>query len=88
LYRNATSKPGLRIKLEGASPNLDAIGASIRLVGKNGSGPVRELYAGSGYWSQDSLIQVMTLPEAVQEVWVRWPGGKRREPRCRIKLAR
>ena len=35
---------------------------------------------GSGYWSQNSLVQVVTLPgsEEPSAVSVRWPGGKTR----------
>ena len=37
-------------------------------------GPAREIHAGSGYWSQDSPVQVLgRLPEPMQ-LWVRWPG--------------
>ena len=39
-------------------------------------GPAREVHAGSGYWSQDSAVQVMGTPEPPTAVWVRWPGGK------------
>jgi hypothetical protein len=40
------------------------------------SGPAREIRAGSGYWSQDSAVQVLArLPEPMQ-LWVRWPAGQ------------
>jgi hypothetical protein len=39
-------------------------------------GPLREIHAGSGYWSQDSAVQVMSVPENPVAIWVRWPGGK------------
>jgi hypothetical protein len=38
-------------------------------------GPARELHAGSGYWSQDSAIQVVSA-DGVDQLRVRWPGGK------------
>jgi hypothetical protein len=38
-------------------------------------GPVREVQAGSGYWSQNGAVQVFGLSGTPTEVWVRWPGG-------------
>jgi hypothetical protein len=38
-------------------------------------GPVREIQAGSGYWSQNGAVQVFGLSETPTAVWVRWPGG-------------
>jgi hypothetical protein len=38
-------------------------------------GPVREVQAGAGYWSQNGAVQVFGTPETATEVWVRWPGG-------------
>jgi len=40
------------------------------------TGPAREIHGGSGYWSQDSVVAVMSAPETPTEVIVRWPGGK------------
>jgi ASPIC/UnbV protein len=37
---------------------------------------MREIHAGSGYWSQDSAVQVLGMPEPPSRIWVRWPGGK------------
>jgi hypothetical protein len=39
-------------------------------------GPAREIHAGSGYWSQDSAVQVMAGSESPTGIWVRWPGGR------------
>ena len=39
-------------------------------------GAAREIHGGSGYWSQDSVVQVMGCPETPTQIWVRWPGGK------------
>ena len=77
LYRNAGAKPGLRIRLHGSGGNPNGIGASIRLGAGGAWGPARELHAGSGHWSQDSVVQVMNTPKgAADRVWVRWPGGR------------
>jgi enediyne biosynthesis protein E4 len=78
LFRNVGGRPGLRVRLAGGEENPAGVGASIRLVGAEGKGAVREVQAGSGYWSQNSPVQIMSLPdrEAARQVWVRWPGGK------------
>ncbi len=76
LYHNVGGRPGLRVKLRGPAGNPRGIGAQLRLIFGQRSGPVRELHAGSGYWSQDSAIAVLGLPEPPKQIQVRWPGGK------------
>ncbi|MHB8521779.1 MAG: VCBS repeat-containing protein [Limisphaerales bacterium] len=76
LYHNVGAKPGLRVRLSGPPGNPHGIGAVIRLKFSEALGPAREIHAGSGYWSEDSLVQVMGLPQAPTQIWVRWPGGK------------
>ncbi len=76
LYHNIGAKPGLRIQLVDSNGNIGGIGATIRIKYTNHYGPAREIHAGSGYWSQDSMIQVLGLQEEVKGIWVRWPGGK------------
>ncbi len=77
LYRNAAAKPGIRVRLKGPASNPRGIGAAIALSFQGRKGPVREIHAGSGYWSQDSAVQVLGDPEQqATGVWVRWPGGR------------
>ena len=76
LFHNEQAKPGLRVRLKGRPGNPNGIGAQLRLIFAHGQGPIRELHAGSGYWSQDSFVQVLATPEPPTQVWVRWPGGK------------
>ncbi|MBI3416498.1 MAG: VCBS repeat-containing protein [Verrucomicrobia bacterium] len=76
LYHNAGAKPGLRIRLVGSANNPHGIGAVVRLKSDERWGPAREIHGGSGYWSQDSTVPVMTMPGELTAVWVRWPGGK------------
>jgi hypothetical protein len=75
LYTNRGARPGLRVRLNGTSQNPDAIGAQVRIVYGAGSSPVREIQAGSGYWSENGAVQVFGLIGTPSEVWVRWPGG-------------
>jgi hypothetical protein len=75
VLHNLGAKPGLRLRLKGPSANPTGIGAVARVRHQGKLGPARELHAGSGYWSQDSAIQVVSA-DGVDQLWVRWPGGK------------
>jgi len=76
LWRNRLASPGLRVRLEGRPANPMAIGAVMRVEYADGSGPAREIHAGSGYWSNDAPTQVLGLRGQPVAVWVRWPGGE------------
>jgi hypothetical protein len=76
LYRNVGGKAGLRIRLKGPEGNPRGVGGQIRLKFGDRSGPARELHAGSGYWSEDSAVEVLGGSESPTHLWVRWPGGK------------
>jgi hypothetical protein len=78
LYHNVGAVPGLRVRLKGPTGNPSAVGASVRLESGGKMGPLREVQAGSGYWSQNSPVQVLAAKpgESAENVWVRWPGGK------------
>ena len=76
LYRNTRAKPGLRVKLQGGAGNSNGVGAAVRLIANGKMGPLREVHAGSGYWSQDSAVQILGGSAAATQLWVRWPGGK------------
>jgi hypothetical protein len=81
LFHNRGAKPGLRVRLMGASANPDAIGARVRMVYADGLGPAREVQAGAGYLSQNGAVQVLGLRAQPTHIWVRWPGGtESREP--------
>ena len=74
LYRNATAKPGLRVRLSGVAGNRDAVGAVLRLEQGGALGPAYEIHAGSGYWSHDSVVQVMAWRAGPGRLFVHWPG--------------
>lgn len=76
LFKNQGAKPGLRVRLQGPPGNPDGVGAQLRIVYGNRMGPVREIAAGSGYWSQNGAVQVFGLSATPTAVWVRWPGGR------------
>jgi hypothetical protein len=76
LFHNVGAKPGLRVRLKGGPSNPTGVGAQMRLKSGDRFGPVREIHAGSGYWSQDSTVEVLSAPESTTQLWVRWPGGR------------
>jgi len=76
LYHNVGARPGLRVRLKGPAGNLKGIEAQLRLIVGQHQGPLREIHAGSGYWSQDSAVQVMSGRDPPTQLQVRWPGGK------------
>jgi hypothetical protein len=76
LYRNERARPGLRVRLLGPPGNPQGVGAMIRLGMGDKMGPAREIHAGSGYWSLDSAVAVLTASEPITKIVVRWPGGK------------
>jgi len=61
--------------VQGPASNPDGIGAQVRLLFGDRLGPVREIQAGSGYWSQNGAVQVFGFETQPTAVWVRWPGG-------------
>ncbi len=75
-FRNQGAAPGLRVRVVGPAANPTGVGAQIRLRYGQRMGPVREVQAGSGYWSQNGAVQVFGIPDAPTAVWVRWPGGE------------
>jgi enediyne biosynthesis protein E4 len=76
LFRNTSPAKGLRVQLKGPPGNPSAVGAVLRLSAQGQLGPAREIQAGSGYWSQNSPVQVMASANAPDELVIRWPGGK------------
>ena len=76
LFQNVNAKPGLRVRLQGPPGNPSGVGATLRLKSGERLGPAQEIHAGSGYWSQDSAVPVMSALEAPVQLWVRWPGGQ------------
>ncbi|HAM70318.1 MAG TPA: RNA-binding protein, partial [Verrucomicrobiales bacterium] len=77
LYHNETARPGLRIRLKGAAGNESAIGAKLRGESSRGWGPLREVKAGTGYWSQDGAVQVLSGDPAPARIAVQWPSSHR-----------
>ena len=67
LLHNRRGRPGVRVRLRGATVNPHGIGATLRVVYADGLGPARELRLGSGYWSVDDPVAVLGLRAAPLE---------------------
>ncbi len=76
LFRNVAALPGLRVRIVGPAGNPTGIGTHMRLRYGDRAGPVREVQAGSGYWSQNGAVQVLGRAVTPTALWVRWPGGR------------
>ncbi|MFH5834039.1 FG-GAP-like repeat-containing protein [Halalkalibaculum sp. DA384] len=79
LYMNRVSRPGIRVELQGPGQNQAGIGTTLRVVYDDGTkGPLREVQAGTGHYSMNSLVAVLgTHPEkqAIQ-LEVHWFDGE------------
>jgi hypothetical protein len=76
LWHNRGAKSGLRVRLSAGDGNPWGIGAQLSISAAGKRGPVREVHAGSGYWSMDAATTVMALPAGSDSLVVRWPGGR------------
>jgi hypothetical protein len=80
-HNNIAATPSLRLRITGPPENRDGIGCIIRIKNEDRFGPAHEIRAGSGYWSQDSSVIVLPLPQVdskPNELQVIWPGGRTR----------
>lgn len=78
LYLNRADKRGISIQLEGKRGNISGIGSRLWLEYRDGTtGPAREIQAGSGYWSQNSTVQVMGMKEDKKPalIQIQWYNG-------------
>ena len=80
LWRNVRGVPGVRVTVRGAAGNPLAIGAQLRTVANGTRGPVRELHAGSGYWSMDGATTVLAVAAGTTAVEVRSGSVQRTVP--------
>lgn len=80
LFRNdvGSSRPWLQVELAGTVKNRDAIGARVTATSK-GRRQIREVDGGNGFSSQSTRVVHFGFAdgEKVEELEIRWPGGKR-----------
>jgi hypothetical protein len=79
LYRNRHGDAGLRVRLSGAPVNADAVGAVLRPRYGDRLGAARQIQCGSGYWSQNSVVQIFGGSRRPTHLAVRWPNGQSTE---------
>jgi hypothetical protein len=72
VHSNRSGEPGVRLRVKGSAGNRWGIGTQVRW----GTGPVKEIRAGGGYWSQESAVLVLPRPVGGGALKVRWPGGR------------
>ena len=75
LFHNVRANPGLRVRLRGSDGNRSGIGSTLRAKRGEQWGALREIRAGSGYWSQDGVVQVLSAMPFPSAIKVVWPGG-------------
>jgi hypothetical protein len=66
----------VRVHVDAGPDNPLGIGVQLRAIAGSSRGPVREIRAGSGYWSMDGATTVIARVSGLDSIWVRWPGGK------------
>jgi enediyne biosynthesis protein E4 len=72
LHVNRTGEPGVRVRVKGPAGNRWGIGTQVRW----GAGPVKEIRCGSGYWTQETAVLLLTQPSGGGPLKIRWPGGR------------
>jgi hypothetical protein len=75
LWHNRRGRPGLRVRLSAGPDNPWGIGTRLQVSTRGKRGPMREVHAGSGYWSVDAPTTVLALPDGADSLIVHWPGG-------------
>jgi hypothetical protein len=78
LHNEGPPRHWVELKLVGTPSNRDAVGARLRLQTSSGW-QTREVHAGSGYLSAQSLVQHFGLGDAtrVETLEIAWPSGER-----------
>lgn len=87
LYRNRHGRAGLRVRLSGDPANPDAIGGVLRPRYGDTLGPARKIHCGSGYWSQNSVVQIFAGARRPTHIAVRWPNGQETETKVPIDVS-
>ncbi len=76
LFFNKTERSGYSVRLTGPDNNKDGIGSTIRLIYEGGKkGPARFIKTASGYWSQNSMTQIMGYSDIPEFIKVEWFDG-------------
>ncbi|MSU35747.1 MAG: hypothetical protein EXS36_11700 [Pedosphaera sp.] len=79
LFRNAGGTPGVRVSVRGPDGNPRGVGARVRTKRNGAYSAARDVHAGGGYWSQDSMTLVFPASPMPDAIEVRMPWGEARE---------
>ena len=79
LFQNEGASQAHRVILVGPEGNRQAVGAQMRLGGRDARGPMRALCGGSGLQSQNSFVTLWQVSNVDQALTVHWPDGTRSE---------
>lgn len=74
LWQNHHATPGIRLRFDAGPMNPEGIGTQFRVLDVQGAGPLQEVRAGGGRFSQSSARPVVGHRGAARELWVRFPG--------------
>ena len=79
LYRNDTAAPRVAVRLRGNAPNVQGVGAKLRLLGGAVPSQSQEIICGGRYLSGDDPMRVFAAGSRTNEmtIEVTWRSGKR-----------
>jgi hypothetical protein len=90
LFRNdqLSGNKSIRFRLVGTKSNRDAIGATVQIFGRDGTGQSRMVKTGSSYLSQSELPVTFGLgkQEAIERVEIEWPSGRKSTRTLRLDI--
>ncbi|MCI0535985.1 MAG: VCBS repeat-containing protein, partial [Verrucomicrobiales bacterium] len=79
IFRNESNRPRVSVRLRGAPPNTEGIGASVKLLGGAVPSQSQEIISGGRYLSGSEAILMFAAGSAQREMTleVTWPNGRR-----------
>jgi hypothetical protein len=81
IYRNDTSAPRVMVRLNGAPPNMQGIGAAVTLMGGAVPAQMQEIASGGHYMSgsEACLVFAANRSSTPMQIKVRWRNGETTE---------
>ena len=78
IYRNEASRPRLAVRLKGVAPNMQGIGAKIRVLGGAVAAQSQEVISGGRYLSGDDPLRVFAAGSLTNDltIEVKWRNGR------------
>lgn len=81
IFKNRTKAPRIAVRLIGESPNTQAIGAEVEVLGGPTESQIKQIVSGGDYLSgSDPLLVFAADPDTREhQLRIRWPDGSRSE---------